>query len=201
MNILERLRQTAVRVTKPKVDVVANIRQLVEGTKSVNEIPKDKWFDALSQVDRSHVISFIEYIREHERDLPGIRIAVIAVGSSVVPPGEQASGRQPEDIDLRILNSTWEGSTLRDWVITSLREMSGQFFGERDKHYVKTVAYHYWGESDISILETPKESIVLQKNPRTPLHILISGHKQPDMSTHLFNEGKDNGNFVVLHKS
>lgn len=71
--------------------------------RGTRELLPGAYLDGLTAQDRQQVLRFVGFTQSLREKLPGVRIGVIAVGSTTRPESDRH--HPAEDIDLRILNS------------------------------------------------------------------------------------------------
>lgn len=211
----ERLERRYIRRTpQGRLDFVGTLRHIVVEPRSDNELTPEVYLQTLSEKDRRHVTSFIDFARSLDQSLQNVRLAVTAVGSTVRP--ESLRHHPPEDIDLRVLNSATAGSEervktiafLRDGAIPGYLKNSGVDFEEtnctEERRMVKgittdtntgeiteeLVPYLDWYNEDPSLVVNYREGL--------PLQISISGATNYDLDKYLRGERINNSYFSVL---
>lgn len=178
-----------------------------------NELTAERYCQTLSEQDRIHVVGFVDFVRTLSDALPGVRVAVIAVGSTVRP--ESKRYHLPKDIDLRVLNSSPAESRQRSEIVSALqnevrrhlqnsrvpfkeekstveqRMVPGVSFDpETGKRREELVPFLDWYNNDPSFTINYPEG--------HPLHISISGVNNPDLGTYLEGEREHSGHFALI---
>ncbi len=180
-----------------------------------NEITPEQYFATLSENDKKNVEEVIDFFKNLQNVISDVKIAVLAVGSTVLPEKERS--HPPEDIDLRVLNSSPSESEERENTINLIRDAIKAYmkvnrfdFMEENstaiRHMVperhlnlKTgkwekdlIPYYDWYNND------PAFIIFYDDEENLPLHISISGVDNHDLDTYLRLERKAKNHFAVL---
>lgn len=175
--------------------------------RGTRELPVDAYLDGLTEHDRQQVLQFVEFARSLRERLPGVKIGVIAIGSTTRPESDRH--HPTEDIDLRILNSAPMNSEQQKVVIRDIISLTRDYLEqegtefEEVEHTVETrmiwggsgddkelMPFVDWYNTNHSFVTKPKEGL--------PLHVSISGTDAWDLDTHLVEERKHGGRFSVL---
>ncbi|MEK7502417.1 MAG: hypothetical protein AAB609_02735 [Patescibacteria group bacterium] len=175
--------------------------------RGARECSPEVYLEGLTEQNRQQVVQFVKFTQSLREKLPGVRIGVIAIGSTTRPKSDRH--HPAEDIDLRILNSAPINSEQQKVAIGHiinatrdyLRQEGVEF--EEANHTVETrmvwgysgdkkelMPYVDWYNTNPSFVTKPKVGL--------PLHISISGTDAWDLETHLAEEKKHGGSFSVL---
>ena len=164
---------------------------------------KEEYLLQLGITNRQNVERFIRSIAGLASEMPaGVRLGVLAVGSTT----ETVRRHDPEDIDLRVLNSTKPSTRDRYLAVEQISDgvrrnlnNAGADFTEFTSTSSKAMVKSTTGE-EVSFVEYNNDdpSFEVMQQESLPLHISISGQDRLDLDSHLEKERRHHTNAVVL---
>lgn len=201
-----------IRTPRGGIDFKRTLKNLGREPKSDHELTSDAYLETLRERDRVKVIGFVNFIRGLGEELSkdGVKIAVIAVGSTTLPKEQRR--HQAKDIDLRVLNSKPTNSGERKTAVITLQEAVKQYlidsqieFEENNETAYEKIMEDYSGNKRMPAryvdYNNDDPSFVARFTGGLLLHISISGVSSWDLGTHLHEERRHNGSFAVLYKA
>lgn len=188
------------RTAARPVEAVANrVAAVMEG-RGAYELTPEAYLERLSPADRANVQEIVD-LAGTLRGTLGVRVGVLAVGSTVRPP--EQNFRPIGDIDLRVLNSAPADSEERKAAVEGIRRVTrgyltgrGIKFREEDVtvSQARKSAWIDFYNDDPSFETTPR----LPDGQELPLHISVSGVDNGDLDWYVGVHRKGDSPFVVL---
>ena len=198
------------RTSQGRPDVVSASLNVVGDPRSNNELTSSAYLESLSEQDRINVARFLRFAATLGERIPGVRVAVCAVGSTARPEAQR--DHSVKDIDLRILNSAPVNSEERTAAVVAIRDAIRGYLTEQQVQFIEedcTVSTGMvWGSSGGNKESIPfadwynnDPSFTARYSEGLPLQISISGADNYDLDTYLRKDREHNGHFALLHKS
>jgi hypothetical protein len=159
-----------------------------------NELSRLEYFEKLSEFDTRHINYWLQYIENLNNEHGFPLFSVIATGSIVKPPEKR--DHEPEDIDIRILNSRKSNTRERK---STLWDLQKSFCDQLDGlSYQQVLDYEIKKpEPSYSASESPSFKITY-RDGGLPIHISYPGASVYEAKKYISIERNNDEYFAVL---